>query len=157
MWCQCCLWDEMFTRKKKKKKKKKNHTKWAEGHGVHSVKEPSGWWDKRLLLQAELCPHETFNLISVWFDSLICSTERRNQSTWKLFFIKRIFNFVLSVKHDRDSILQGECSISLNLPNELDFIQEVDTFSQEGNGIMSETTGVLSCLKINMWLSVLLY
>lgn len=53
--------------------------------------------------------------------------------------------------------LQWEGNISPNLPNKPDFIQEVDTFSQEGNKIMSETIGVLSLLKINMCLSVLLY
>lgn len=46
---------------------------------------------------------------------------------------------------------------SISLPNKPDFIQEADTFSLGSNKVMSETIGVLSCLKINMCLSVLLY
>lgn len=53
--------------------------------------------------------------------------------------------------------LQREDSVTPNLPNKPDFIQEVDTFLQEGNKITSETIGILNPIKITMCLSGLLY
>lgn len=57
---------------------------------------------------------------------------------------------MLSVNHNRASIFARGRHISSDLPNKPVFIQEVYTFSQEGNKIIPETIGAFSCLKIKM-------
>lgn len=128
----------------RKKKWKKSHPKWTEGHGLYSVKESSGWWNKRLLLlQAEICPPIR---LSTWLlHGLICSTQRRKQTMSKWVFIENVFNFMFSLKHDRRPyICKVKAAYHWNKP---DFTQEVDSFSHEDFKTMWETTEILKIPK----------
>lgn len=149
MWRQCDPWDERFTRRKKE-----IHTKWAKAQ----CERPRWLTEQEVAIASRAMTPPDFqsDFCMVWLTYLF-HAEKKPDRVERDFHKKKKKNLTLWFLYSMTETLylQGEGSISL--PNKPDFIQEADTFSLGSNKVMSETIRVLSCLKINMCLSVLLY
>lgn len=134
---------------KEKEKKKISHPIWTEGHGEHYVKEPSGWWDKRLLL---LQPSD-LNLISACFDMFY--SEKKANHIKMNFYRKCIKLHVFLKAWQRPCICKGRAACywiwenNQILSRKLISLHKKVSKQCEREILKQNTTEILKHLKIN--------